>query len=105
MSWYPLGGKDMTGDLLDNQIVVDLAKKYSKSSAQIVLKWHIEMGFIVIPGSKNIEHIKDNLNIFDFNLTSDDMKLLNRLNNGKRRYTRTDDALNRYATWKPEFEK
>lgn len=52
MSWYPLGCKGMTTELLENPTIVNLANKYHKTSAQIVLKWHIEMGFIVIPGSK-----------------------------------------------------
>ena len=104
MSWYPLGGKGMTKDLLENSIILDLAKKYNKSSAQIVLKWHIEMGFIVIPGSKNVDHIKDNIDLFDFNLTSDEMNKINTLNNGQRRYIRTDEALEKFASMKPVYE-
>ena len=49
----------------------ELRKKYGKSSAQIRLRWHTQMGFVVIPGSKNVDHIKDNLNILDFKLTDD----------------------------------
>lgn len=105
MSWYPLGGKGMTNDLLENSVILDLASKYNKTSAQIVLKWHIEMGFIVIPGSKNVSHIKDNINIFDFNLTKDDMDKIASLNNGQRRYNRTDEALEHFASWQPEYEE
>lgn len=105
MSWYPLGGKGMTKDLLENKIIVDLASKYHKTPAQIVLKWHIEMGFIVIPGSKNAEHIKDNINLFDFNLTKDDMNQIDSLNNGQRRYIRTDEALKGFASWQPQYEE
>lgn len=104
MSWYPLGGKGMTNDLLENPVILDLASKYNKTAAQIVLKWHIEMGFIVIPGSKNVSHIKDNINIFDFNLTKDDMDKIASLNNGQRRYNRTDEALEHFAAWQPEYE-
>lgn len=104
MSWYPLGGKGMTNDLLENQVILDLASKYNKTAAQIVLKWHIEMGFIVIPGSKNVLHIKDNINIFDFNLTKEDMDKISTLNNGQRRYNRTDEALEHFALWQPEYE-
>ena len=104
MSWYPLGGKGMTAELLNNEIITNIADKYHKSSAQIVLKWHTQMGFIVIPGSKNVDHIKDNISIFDFELSSDDMKQIAKLNNGNRRYTRTDEALENFLNWKITYE-
>ena len=63
------------------------------------------MGFIVIPGSKNVEHIRDNVSIYDFSLDDEDMKIIATLNNGQRRYIRTDEALKRYATRKFEYEK
>lgn len=105
MSWYPLGGKGMTKDLLENDIVVSLAKKYHKDPAQIVLRWHTKMGFIVIPGSKNINHIKENIDIFDFELSNDDMTLMATLNNGKRRYIRTNEALENFLNWKIPYEE
>lgn len=105
MSWYPLGGKGMTADLLDSQIVKDIAKKYGKSSAQVVLRWHVQMGFVTIPGSKNPEHIKANIDIFDFELSQEDMDNMGTLNIGKRRYTRTEKALEDFAKWQPTFEK
>lgn len=104
MSWYPLGGKGMTEDLLNNGIILDLANKYKKSSAQIILKWHVQMGFIVIPGSKNAEHIKDNISIFDFELALDDMKNIKKLNSSQRRYIRTEEALDNFANWKITYE-
>ena len=104
MSWYPLGGKGMTGELLNSEIVTNLAKKHNKSSAQIILKWHNQMGFIVIPGSKNVDHIRDNIDIFDFELSEEDMNDLAKLNNGQRRYTRTDEALDNFANWKVTYE-
>ena len=104
MSWYPLGGKGMTSELLNNPIVMYIAKKYHKSSAQIILKWHVEMGFIVIPGSKNVVHIKDNIDIFDFSLDKEDMNQLAKLNNNQRRYIRTEEALNNFLNWKITYE-
>ena len=105
MSWYPLGGKGMTGELLNNPIVLALAEKYNKSAAQIVLKWHNEMGFIVIPGSKNADHIKANIDIYDFELSDEDMQEMAKLNKNERRYTRTDAALDGFVTWQPTYEK
>lgn len=103
MAWYPLGGKDNMS-ILSNKIITTLSKKYNKSSAQIILRWHIQMGFIVIPGSKNIEHIKDNLNIFDFELSSDDIAKIDSLNNIGRIYHRSEEALKRFAHFEPKYE-
>ena len=63
------------------------------------------MGFIVIPGSKNIDHIKDNIDLFDFTLTKEDMNQIASLNNCQRRYIRTDEALERFLNWKITYEK
>ena len=91
--------------LVNEPIFTELAKKYNKSNAQIILKWHIQMGFIVIPGSKNVEHIKDNFDLFDFELTSDEMNEISKLNKGIRYYNGTQEDLDRYASWQPEYEK
>ena len=71
MSWFPLGHGD--ANLLNKSIFKELGVKYNKPSTQIILKWHIQMGFLVILGSKNVEHTKNNINIFDFELTMEDM--------------------------------
>ena len=105
MSWYPLGGKGMTGELLNNPIVTNIANKHHKSTAQVVLKWHVQMGFIVIPGSKNVDHIRDNISIFDFELDNEDMKEMAKLNVGKRRFEADDDRIEQFALWHPTYEK
>lgn len=84
--------------------MTNIASKYQKSTAQVILKWHVQMGFIVIPGSKNVDHIKDNINIFEFTLSQDDMNQIAKLNSGERRYTRTDEALANFASWKVTYE-
>lgn len=103
MSWYPLGHGDSA--LLNEDIFKKLSKKYGKTPAQIILRWHTQMGFIVIPGSKNIAHIKDNFEIFDFTLTDDDMKEISKINKNKRYYNRTDEQLVHFAAWQPKYEK
>ncbi len=60
---------------------------------------------MVIPGSKNVEHIRDNLNIMDFELTGDEMAEIAKLDKGERYYHRTDEQLVQFAAWKPDFEK
>lgn len=63
------------------------------------------MGFVVIPGSKNVAHIKDNLDIFDFTLTDEEMAEIATLDKDKRYYHRTDEQLSSFAAWRPEFER
>ena len=73
-SWYPLGGRGHTEENFTNKTIVNLAKKYNKTPAQIILRWQLQAGFIAIPGSKNEDHIKENINIFDFKLNKEDME-------------------------------
>ena len=103
MSWYPLGHGDKS--LMEEPVFTALGKKYGKSPAQVILRWHTQMGFAVIPGSKNIEHIRDNLDIFDFSLTDEEMAEIAKLDKGKRYYYRTDDQLEQFAVWRPACEK
>ena len=103
MAWYPLGHGDKS--LIEEPIFKKLGEKYGKSSAQVILRWHTQMGFVVIPGSKNVDHIRDNLNILDFILTEEEMDEIANLNNGKRYYTRTEVALQGFASWQPTYEK
>ena len=103
MSWYPLGhgGKS----LMEEPVFTALGKKYGKSPAQVILRWHTQMGFAVIPGSKNVNHIRDNLDILDFSLTDEEMAEIAKLDKGKRYYYRTDEQLEQFAVWSPAYEK
>ena len=83
-SWYPFGGRGHTSENFNNEIIVSLANKYKKTSAQIILRWHLQAGYIVIPGSKNPEHIKENYNIFDFELSLEDMDKIYNINKNRR---------------------
>ena len=103
MSWYPLGHGDTA--LMNELVFAGLGKKYGKTPAQVILRWHTQMGFVVIPGSKNAEHIKDNMDIFDFALTDEEMEQIAKLDKNERYYHRTDEQLVQFANWKPEFEK
>ncbi|MCR4752197.1 MAG: aldo/keto reductase [Eubacterium sp.] len=103
MSWYPLGHGDAS--LIQEPVFAGLGAKYGKTPAQIILRWHTQMGFAVIPGSKNVDHIKDNLDILDFSLTGEEMNEIAELDKGERYYHRTDEQLVQFAAWKPGFEK
>ncbi len=102
MSWYPLGHGDKS--LINEPVFAELGNKYGKSSAQIILRWHTQMGFVVIPGSRNVDHIRDNLNILDFNLTDEEMNKIATLDKGVRYYNRTDSQLEQFAAWQPTYE-
>lgn len=64
----------------------------------------LKMGFAVIPGSKNVDHIRDNLDILDFTLTGEEMARIAQLDKGRRYYDRTDEQLAQFAAWHPEYE-
>ncbi len=103
-AWYPLGHGDRT--LLEEPLWSELAEKYGKTNAQVILRWHVQSGNIIIPGSKNPEHIKDNADIFDFALTNEEMQKIDKLNKNKRYYIPNPELLASYATMelKPELD-
>ena len=103
MSWYPLGHGDKS--LQNEPVFAKLGEKYGKTPAQVILRWHTQMGFAVIPGSKNVDHIKDNLDILDFTLTDEEMAEIAKLDKGVRYYHRTDEQLVQFAGWRPAFEE
>ena len=102
-AWYPLGHGDKA--LIQEPLFTEFGKKYGKSNAQIILRWHIQAGNIVIPGSKNPAHIKDNFNLFDFALTDDEMAKITALDKQKRYYTSTPEMLKKYAEMVPPVDE
>lgn len=102
MAWYPLGHGDHA--LLEEPVVKELAEKYGKSAAQVILRWHTQVGNIVIPGSTNPEHIKANLDIFDFELTDEEMKKMAGLNKNVRYYYPDEEKLAAYANMKIDLD-
>lgn len=102
-AWYPLGHGDAI--LLQEPLFAKLGEKYKKSSAQIILRWHVQERNIVIPGSKNPAHIRDNFAIFDFTLTEKEMAEIAALNQNKRYYTSTPELLKQYAEMVPPVEE
>ena len=82
--WYPLGGRGHQRELLNDKVLKDIAAKYNKSVAQIILRWNLQRGVIVIPGSSNRQHIIENTEIYDFQLSDDDMKRISELNRNEK---------------------
>ena len=79
IAWSPI----MRGKLFTNELMLNLSEKYQKSVAQVILRWHIQRGVIPIPKSSNKTRIKENLNVFDFEISNEDMKSIYMLNEGK----------------------
>lgn len=102
-AWFPLGHGDPT--LREQEIFTELANKYNKSNVQIILRWHIQSGHIVIPGATKEEHIKSNIDIFDFELTDEEMKKIAELDKNKRYYEPDSNVVAGYATMELQPEK
>ena len=102
-AWYPLGHGDKT--LIEEPEFAKLGKKYNKSNAQIILRWHIQDGNVVIPGSKNPAHIKDNFDLFDFELTGEEMKEIADIDQKKRYYHSTPEMLKQYVKMVPPVDE
>lgn len=102
-AWYPLGHGDKA--LIQEPLFARLARKYGKTSAQIILRWHIQDGNIVIPGSKNPAHIRDNFDLFDFALTDAEMDEIAGMDRQKRYYVSTPERLRAYAEMVPPVDE
>lgn len=102
-AWYPLGHGDKM--LIEEPLFAQLGQKYGKSNAQVILRWHIQAGNIVIPGSKNPAHIRDNFALFDFSLTDEEMAQIAALDKQQRYYTSTPELLKQYAEMVPPVDE
>lgn len=103
MGWYPLGHGDSS--LIREPVFAALADKYHRSEVQIILRWAVEKGFITIPGTKNPDHIRANLDIFDFRLTEEEVKETGKLEGTKKYYTATEEMEEKYASMHLPFER
>ena len=82
--WYPLGGRGHTADLLGDEVISGIAKTHEVSSAQVILRWNLQKGVAVIPGSSNPDHIKENTELYDFSLTDEEMAQINALDRNEK---------------------
>lgn len=100
-AWYPIGHGDK--GLINEPLFTKLGQKYGKTNVQIILRWHIQEGTIVFPRSTNPVHIKENFEIFDFELTQDEMNEIRKLDSGKRFFNMTlEQQEQMLGSWKPE---
>ncbi len=82
--WYPLGGRGHTAELLGDETISAIAKAHGKSSAQVILRWNLQKGVVVIPGSSNPDHIQENTELYDFELTDEEMEKINALDRNEK---------------------
>jgi diketogulonate reductase-like aldo/keto reductase len=82
--WYPLGGRGYTAALLGNEVISSIAQAHGVSSAQVILRWNLQKSVVVIPGSGNPNHIRENLDLFGFELTEAEMAKINSLDRNEK---------------------
>lgn len=82
--WYPLGGRGHTSELLGDPVISEIAQAHGISSAQVILRWNLQKGVVVIPGSSNPDHIKENTELYHFRLTDEEMQRINALDRGEK---------------------
>ncbi|WP_455585182.1 aldo/keto reductase [Bacteroides sp.] len=83
-AWYPLSGRGYTSALLNNETISRIAMAHGKSSAQVILRWDLQKGVVIIPGSSNLDHQKENISLFDFELTDEEMNSINALDRNEK---------------------
>ena len=102
-AWYPLGGRG-NDSIMSEPLIQVLAEKHGNSPAQVLLRWHIQHGHIVIPGSKTPSHIAQNIELFDFALTGEEMAHIDSLDKGKPFFEHNDEVLARFLAYVPDVE-
>ena len=82
--WYPLGGRGYTAELLGDEVIGAIAQVHGVSAAQVILRWDLQRGIVVIPGSGNPDHIRENLDLFGFELSDEEMLQITALDRGEK---------------------
>ena len=91
--WFPLGGRDSKGEVMRDPVINEIAAAHGKSAVQTIIRWHIQKGFSVVPGSSNPKHIQENIEVFDFELTPEEMARIEALDQEKRYFTMSHDQI------------
>lgn len=82
--WYPLGGRGHQKELLNDPVLAEIAQAHGKSIAQVILRWNLQKGVVVIPGASNPDYIRENTRLYDFELTAAEMAGINALDRGEK---------------------
>lgn len=101
-NWFPLGGRESNGEILRDETLNAIGKAHNKTAAQVIIRWHIQEGFIIIPGTSNPDYIKENIDVFDFELSDEEMEKIRALDKEKRYFTMPYEQQVEYlGSWKP----
>lgn len=95
--WFPLGGAMSNGAILNDPTIVSIAKAHGKSAAQVIIRWHLQEGFSVIPGATNPDYINENIQVFDFALTDAEMQAIRSLNKEQRFFNAPYEEVQRFG--------
>lgn len=82
--WYPLGGRGHTQEMLSDPVLLDIARAHGVSAAQVILRWNLQKGVVVIPGSSNPDHILENTQLYHFELSEEEMQRINALDRNEK---------------------
>ena len=100
--WFPLGGRDSKGEILRDPVINEIAQAHGKSAAQVIIRWHIQEGFSVIPGSSNPAHIKENIDVLDFALSNVEMQRIRALDKEARYFNMPyEQQVKWFSDWNP----
>ena len=102
-AWYPLGGRS-NASIMSEPVIEEIAKTHGKSPAQVILRWHVQLGHSIVPGSKTPSHIAENLDLFNFELTNEEMAQINGLDKGEPIFQRTPEVEHFFATFAPDVD-
>ena len=101
--WFPLGGRDSKGEILRDPTINAIAKAHGKSAAQVIIRWHMQEGFSVIPGTSNPAYIKENIDVMDFALSNVEMAAIRALDKEKRYFNMPyEDQVRWFSQWNTE---
>ena len=101
--WFPLGGRDSKGEILRDPVINRIAQAHGKSAAQVIIRWHMQEGFSVIPGASNPDYIKENIDVMDFALSNVEMAAIRALDKEKRYFNMSyEDQVRWFKQWNPE---
>ena len=92
-AWFPLGGRDSNGEILHDPVINEIAQAHGKTPAQIIIRWHVQEGHSVIPGAENPDYIKENIEVFDFELSPEEMAKIRALDSEKRYFNMSYDQI------------
>lgn len=100
--WFPLGGRESKGEIMRDPVINRIAKAHGKSPAQVIIRWHMQEGFSVIPGASDPAYIKENIDVMDFALSNVEMAAIRALDKEKRYFVMSyEDQVRWFSKWNP----